>query len=303
MANGRRECQSTASPAAPPKPFGYHAVRIERESARLGATERIVLIGFGNMGQALVRGWLAKGRSPGGIEVVDPAARARAAAAQLGVAAAEIGTLRAADVVVLAVKPNQLAEVLPQLQELARSGAVFLSIAAGKTIDEIGSRLGTSAAIVRAMPNTPAAIGRGITALVANARTDERQRRLCGELLAAVGAIAWLDDEGHMDAVTAISGSGPAYVFLLIECLEQAAVELGLDAALAARLAVATVQGAGAYAAEAGEPPAELRRRVTSPNGTTQAALDVLMGQPGLRELLLRATAAAARRSRELAGA
>ena len=303
MANGRRECQSTASPAAPPKPFGYHAVRIERESARLGATERIVLIGFGNMGQALVRGWLAKGRSPGGIEVVDPAAGARAAAAQLGVAAAEIGTLRAADVVVLAVKPNQLAEVLPQLRELARSGAVFLSIAAGKTIDEIDRGLGTTAAIVRAMPNTPAAIGRGITALVANARTDERQRRLCGELLAAVGAIAWLDDEGHMDAVTAISGSGPAYVFLLIECLEQAALELGLDAALAARLAVTTVQGAGAYAAEAGEPPAELRRRVTSPNGTTQAALDVLMGQPGLRELLLRATAAAARRSRELARA
>jgi pyrroline-5-carboxylate reductase len=289
--------------AAPPKPIGYHALT-SHGSAGLSATERIVVIGFGNMGQALVRGWLARGRAPGGIQVVDSAPGARAVAAQLGVAAAaQIDERGAADVVVLAVKPNQLAEVLPPLQALARSGAVFLSIAAGKTIDEIGTRLGAGAAIVRAMPNTPAAIGRGITALVANARTEERQRRLCGELLGAVGAIAWLDDERHMDAVTAISGSGPAYVFLLIECLEQAAVELGLDAALAARLAVATVQGAGAYAAEAGEAPAELRRRVTSPNGTTQAALDVLMAQPGLRELLLRATAAAARRSRELARA
>lgn len=256
------------------------------------------------MGQALVRGWLAKGRSADGIEVVDSAAGARAVAAQLGVAASpSIDGLRAADVVVLAVKPNQLAEVLPQLPEVARSGAVFLSIAAGKTIADIAKLLGADAAIVRAMPNTPAAIGRGITALVANDRADQSQRRLCGELLGAVGAIAWLDDERHMDAVTAISGSGPAYVFLLIECLEQAAIELGLDATLAARLAVATVEGAGAYAAEAGEAPAELRRRVTSPNGTTQAALDVLMGQPGMRDLLLRATAAAARRSRELARA
>jgi pyrroline-5-carboxylate reductase len=270
----------------------------------VSATERIVLIGFGNMGQALVRGWLAKGRAAGSIEVVEAAAPARAVAEQLGVSvAAGVGAVRAADVVVLAVKPNQLGGVLEQCSTLARAGAVFLSIAAGKTIDDIGRSLGARAAVVRAMPNTPAAIGRGIAALVANANANGRQRQLCGELLSAVGSVAWLDDERHMDAVTAISGSGPAYVFLLIECMEQAAVELGLDAALAAQLALATVAGAGAYAAEAQEPPAELRRRVTSPNGTTQAALEVLMAEPGMRELLVRATGAAARRSRELAGA
>jgi pyrroline-5-carboxylate reductase len=153
------------------------------------------------------------------------------------------------------------------------------------------------------MPNTPAAIGHGITALVANAAVSRAQRALCGELLAAVGSVAWLDDERHMDAVTAISGSGPAYVFLLIECFEHAAIELGLDAALAKQLALATVAGAGAYAASTGEAPAELRRRVTSPKGTTQAALDVLMAQPGMCELLVRATRAAAERSRELARA
>jgi len=275
----------------------------EKGSAALSARERIVLVGFGNMGQALVRGWLAKGRAASSIAVVDPVPAARAVAAQLGVAADERfgASTRGVDVVVLAVKPNQLADVLPQCAELARGGAVCVSIAAGKTIATIVKGLGEGAAVVRAMPNTPAAIGQGITALVANAAVTGGQRALCGELLAAVGAVAWLDDERHMDAVTAISGSGPAYVFLLMECLENAGVELGLDAALAKQLALATVAGAGAYAAGSREPPAELRRRVTSPNGTTQAALDVLMAKQGLRELLVRATEAAARRSRELA--
>ncbi len=281
--------------------IGYHALERTRERA-LSARVEIVLIGFGNMGQALVRGWLAKGRDPSSIGIVDPRPAARAAATQLGVAAMDdVGAAtQAADVVVFAVKPNQLAEVLPRCAALARAGAVFLSIVAGKTLGEIGRGLGSDARVVRAMPNTPAAIGRGITALVANAAVSGSQRALCGELLAAVGAIAWLEDERHMDAVTAISGSGPAYVFLLIECLELAGVELGLDAALAKQLALATVAGASAYAADAHEAPAELRRRVTSPNGTTQAALDVLMAEPGMRELLARATQAAARRSREL---
>jgi pyrroline-5-carboxylate reductase len=274
-----------------------------QRSAALSANERIVLIGFGNMGQALVRGWLAKGRSAGSIEIVDASPAARAAAAQLGIAArADVGAGRAA-VVVLAVKPNQLADVLPRCAALVQEGAVVLSIAAGKTLTAIGHALGQRAPVVRAMPNTPAAIGRGITALVASSAVSDEQRALCDALLAAVGAVAWLDDERHMDAVTAISGSGPAYVFLLAECLEQAAVELGLDGELAKKLALATVAGAGAYAAEAREPPAELRRRVTSPNGTTQAALEVLMGEGGMRELLARATAAAARRSRELSRA
>lgn len=265
------------------------------------AKDRIVVVGFGNMGQALVRGWLAKGRDAGTIRIVEPAAGARAAARDLGIAAED--GVGAAVVVVLAVKPNQLADVLPRCGAAAAAGAVFLSIAAGKTIAEIRKGLSVDAAIVRAMPNTPAAIGKGMTALVANAAVSREQRALCGELLAAVGSVAWLDDERHLDAVTAVSGSGPAYVFLLIECLEQAAVELGLDAALAKQLALATVAGAGAYAAAAREAPEELRRRVTSPNGTTQAALEVLMAEPGMRELLVRATRAAAERSRELARA
>jgi pyrroline-5-carboxylate reductase len=265
----------------------------------LSANERIVVVGFGNMGQALVRGWLAKGREASSIRVVDPAAAAHSAARDLKLAVDDAPG--AADVVLLAVKPNQLAGVLPHCGAAARAGAVFLSIAAGKTLADIGKGLGGDAAIVRAMPNTPAAIGRGITALVANAAVSRAQRALCGDLLAAVGSVAWLDDERHMDAVTAISGSGPAYVFLLIECFEHAAIELGLNAALAKQLALATVAGAGAYAASTSEAPAELRRRVTSPKGTTQAALDVLMAEPGLRELLVRATRAAAERSRDLA--
>jgi pyrroline-5-carboxylate reductase len=271
----------------------------------VSAKVEIVLIGFGNMGQALARGWLARGRDPSSIGIVDTVPAARAAATQLGLAAKDdvSAAAQSAEIVVLAVKPHQLAELLPRCAALARAGAVFLSIVAGKTLREIGTGLGSDAAIVRAMPNTPAAIGRGMTALVANAGVSRGQRTLCGELLAAVGAIAWLDDERHMDAVTAISGSGPAYVFLLIECFELAAVELGLDAALAKQLALATVAGASAYAAASREAPAELRRRVTSPNGTTQAALEVLMAEPGMRELLARATQAAARRSRELARA
>jgi pyrroline-5-carboxylate reductase len=270
----------------------------------LSANEHILLVGFGNMGQALARGWLANGRAASSIEVADPVRSAREVAATLGIGTCDVATGTArADVVVLAVKPNQFASVLQQCAAAAARRAVFLSIAAGKTIAQIAGSLGESSAVVRAMPNTPAAIGKGMTALVANAAVSEAQRALCGELLAAVGAVAWLDDERHMDAVTAISGSGPAYVFLLIECFEQAALELGLDAALAKQLALTTVAGAGAYAAAAGEPAAELRRRVTSPNGTTQAALSVLMAQPGMRELLVRAARAAAARSRELASA
>jgi pyrroline-5-carboxylate reductase len=285
--------------------LSYDALERNLRSTALSGSGEILLIGFGNMGQALVRGWLAKGRSARGIEVVDPVPAARAVATRLGVAArGELASAGMADVVVLAVKPHQLAEVLPQCVDLARDGAVFLSIAAGKTLGEIERGLAPRAAVVRAMPNTPAAIGQGMTALVANAAATKRQREVCAELLAAVGAVAWLADERDMDAVTAISGSGPAYVFLLVECLEQAAIDLGLAAPLAKQLALATVAGAAAYAAAAGDAPAELRRRVTSPNGTTQAALEVLMAEnDGMRALLARATRAAAERSRELARA
>jgi pyrroline-5-carboxylate reductase len=264
--------------------------------------QQILLIGFGNMGQALVRGWLARGRAARTIRVVDPLPEARAQAEKLGIgiAGGVASALRSerADVVVLAVKPNQLAAALEDCS--AATSAVFLSIAAGKTIRQIEERLMPGAAVVRAMPNTPAAIGQGMTALVSNAAVSEAQRALCADLLGAVGRVAWLDEERHMDAVTAVSGSGPAYVFLLIECLEVAAKDSGLDAALARQLALATVVGAANYAEASGADPAELRRRVTSPRGTTQAALDVLMADNGLQAMLVNAVRAAAARSREL---
>jgi pyrroline-5-carboxylate reductase len=266
--------------------------------------KRILLVGFGNMGQALARGWLAKGHSRDAIRVIDPDARALESAAGLGLqASARVADLPSAwqpAVVLLAVKPNQLAAALGACRPLAGVGTVFLSIAAGKTLAQVAELLGASAAVVRAMPNTPAAVGKGITALVANPAVAPAERTLCSELMAAVGAVAWLDDERHMDAVTAVSGSGPAYVFLLIECLERAALDVGLAPELAKQLALATVAGAGAYAEAAAEPAAELRRRVTSPGGTTQAALEVLMSEHGLDELLRRAVQAAAARSREL---
>lgn len=262
-------------------------------------TSTIALIGLGNMGQALAAGWLGRGVRAESIVAIDPGEAARAAAGALGIRVIEPTELANAgvDVVVLAVKPAQLESVLAQIRD---AGApLYLSIVAGKTIGAVRRVVGESA-IVRAMPNTPAAIGQGVTGLCASPAVTEEQRLLCGELMTAVGSVEWVVDEAMMDAVTAVSGSGPAYVFLLIECLASAAREVGLDAALAARLATATVAGAGAYAARSGESAAELRRRVTSPNGTTEAALAVLMRNDALVRLLTEAVQAAERRSREL---
>lgn len=263
----------------------------------------IVLIGFGNMGQALARGWLRNGVDPASIVVVDPSGAARAAAASIGIRVAEHVTGVALseskiDVVVLAVKPSQLVAALAVLD--AAGVPLYLSIVAGKTIADIAGVVGPDAAVVRAMPNTPAAIGKGVTGLCANDAVTETGRTLCAELMAAVGSVEWIADEGQMDAVTAVSGSGPAYVFLLIESLAAAGRAVGLDAALAERLAVATVAGAGGYAAESGLDAAELRRRVTSPNGTTAAALDVLRHDDAFTRLVREAVVAAERRSREL---
>lgn len=263
----------------------------------------ILLIGFGNMGQALVRGWLGRGYVAKNIAVVDPSAGAREMAASLGVAAEKNcsrAVVEAADVIVLAVKPGQLAEVLTQCRAFSVERAVFLSIVAGKTLRAMDELLGGEAAVVRVMPNTPAAIGQGVSVLCANASTGEAQMSICGDLMAAVGLIEWIGDEALMDAVTAVSGSGPAYVFLLIECLTRAGHGAGLDPSLASRLATATVAGAGAYAAGSDVDAEELRRRVTSPNGTTEAALKVLQSQDAFAELLDEAVRAAARRSREL---
>jgi len=204
-------------------------------------------------------------------------------------------------VIVLAVKPQKMHEVAPAYRSLAGAETVFLSIAAGKTLGNLQDVLGDTSAIVRAMPNTPAAVRRGIAVVCANAQVRDDQRAACHDLLEAVGEVAWIDDEWLMDAVTATSGSGPAYVFLFIECLAAAAEQAGLPADLAMRLARATVAGSGELTQYDDTPAAILRRNVTSPGGTTEAALEVLMAEDGLQLLLTQAVAAATARSRALA--
>jgi pyrroline-5-carboxylate reductase len=267
---------------------------------------KLLLVGCGKMGSALLQGWLAEGLLAADVLVVEPAADPARTARAPGVGMLASAEAVSADfrpaAVVFAVKPQSMAEVVPHYVRFQLSGALFLSIAAGTTIAFFEQHLGADAAVVRVMPNTPAAIRRGMSVLCANGNVSEAQRELAGRLMAAAGATAWIDDEGLMDAVTAVSGSGPAYVFLLIETLAAAGAAAGLPAALAAQLALETVAGAGALAQSADEDPAQLRVNVTSPGGTTAAALEVLMAEDGLAQLMQRAVAAATRRGRELGG-
>lgn len=261
-------------------------------------TRQIVLAGFGNMGRALAKGWIAAGIDARSIRVVDPESAAREASHAHGLdsVAAARDVSAPVDVAVLAVKPAELDAVLRTLPP----AQLYLSIAAGRSTSEIAAIVGEDRAIVRAMPNTPAAIGQGMTGLFAGARVGTADRTTAAALMEAVGAVEWLDDESDMDAVTAVSGSGPAYVFLLIEALTDAGKAAGLEPGLAARLATATVSGAGAYARQSDADAATLRRQVTSPRGTTEAALSVLLERDAFRNLLRDAVAAAAARSREL---
>lgn len=252
------------------------------------------------MGGALLRGWIDRGIPVADIVVIEPAAAGLPAGVARVPAETQVPATFRPDVVVLAVKPQILDAVLPPLARFA--GATFLSIAAGKPLAALAAGLGADAALVRAMPNTPAAVGRGVTVAVANARVDDDARRRCSRLLEAVGEVAWIEDESLMDAVTAVSGSGPAYVFMLAETLAAAGVAAGLPADLSERLARATVAGAGEMLHTSPLPAERLRRNVTSPNGTTAAALEILMAGDGMAQLLERAVAAATRRSRELAG-
>lgn len=250
----------------------------------------------------MLAGWLERGFAAGNVIVVDPDQAADRLPAQVRLLRSpeELPEDFIPDVVVLAVKPQVMDRVLPPYA--AYPGAVFLSIAAGKPLAYFARHLGAATAVVRAMPNTPAAVGRGITVAAPNPIVTLPQRQACDALLAAVGEVAWVDDEGLMDAVTAVSGSGPAYVFLLVEALAAAAIEAGLPEDLAAQLARATVVGSGELLRQSPDSAAVLRTNVTSPGGTTFAALQVLMGEDGLQSLLTRAVAAATRRSRELAG-
>lgn len=261
---------------------------------------KILLVGCGKMGSAMLAGWLERGIACADVVVVEPSVPDLGAVRVMASDAA-IPSDFSPDVVILAVKPQVMAEVAPPYARFAP--AVFLSIAAGKTIAFFRNALGPDAVIVRAMPNTPAAVRRGITVCCAGAAVSAEVRGLCQSLLEAVGEVGWVEDEGLMDVVTAVSGSGPAYIFLLAEAMEAAGLAQGLPPELAERLARATVSGAGELLRLSPESAAQLRKNVTSPGGTTAAALSVLMAESrGLACLMTEAVAAATRRGRELAG-
>ncbi len=267
----------------------------------------LVLAGCGKMGGALLEGWLERGIKAAKVTVVEPSAEIAAAlekkfAVQVIDSPDAIGSDFSPEVVVFALKPQVMDDVVPAYARFAGPGCVFLSIAAGRTIAYFQDMLGPAAAIVRSMPNTPAAVRRGITVAVANRLVADAQRDACGGLLEAVGEVAWVGDEDLLDAVTALSGSGPAYVFLLAECMAAAGIAAGLPAGLAHRLAEATVSGSGELMRLSDDGPEVLRQNVTSPGGTTAAALEILMSGEGLEPLIKKAVAAAAERSRELAG-
>ena len=270
---------------------------------KLNVPGTLVLVGAGKMGTALLTGWLGLELNARKIIVMEPRpSRAVATLKRRGVRINPGGkTIGPAAVIVLAVKPQTAPEVLPSLGPLVGAKTLVLSIMAGRTLKFLERGL-PSAAIVRAMPNTPAAIGRGITVACPNSRVTAAQRAMANNLLAATGAVEWVNDEALMDAVTAVSGSGPAYVFLLAETLAQAGVAAGLPAALSAKLARATVAGSGELLHRSELDAATLRANVTSPGGTTAAALEVLMGQGGLEPLLTKAVIAATKRGRDLAG-
>ncbi len=264
----------------------------------------LALVGAGKMGGAMAQGWLDAGLPASSLTILEPNPSSEIAtlAADRNIA---LNPRIAAppEMLVLAVKPQSLDQVAPQISQLAGERTLLLSIIAGKTIANLRARLPLAAAVVRAMPNTPAAIGRGVTAAFANADVNMEQRRWCERLLGAVGTFFWLDDEDAIDAVTAISGSGPAYVFALTEALAAAAEKLGLPAAMSMSLARGTVEGAAELMRrESATSPATLRRNVTSPGGTTAAALALLQGPEGLDDLMARATAAARARAAEMAG-
>jgi len=263
----------------------------------------LVLVGAGRMGGAMLEGWHRLGLKFDQVIALEPEpAPEIITLGQRGLRINPSLDLVAASAIVVAVKPQIAPQVLPTLKRLVRDDTVVISIMAGRTLGFLEQALPARAAVVRAMPNTPASIGRGITVAVPNARVSKPQRELADQLLRATGAVEWVADEDLMDAVTAVSGSGPAYVFLLAESLARAGAAAGLPAELSARLARATVAGAGELLHRSSLDAATLRKNVTSPGGTTAAALDVLMSPDGLDPVMERAIAAATRRGRELAG-
>jgi pyrroline-5-carboxylate reductase len=268
-------------------------------------TVKVVLAGCGNMGYAMLAGWLKSGRlKPAETFVVEPNEELRARAEKLGSAASadasDIAAGVAPKLVVLAVKPQVIRDVTAAYRQFGGGKTTFVSVAAGTPIATFEEILGAGTPVIRVMPNTPAAIGKGMMVSCANGNVSAQTDTMVQDLLAASGAVAKVDDESLMDAVTAVSGSGPAYIFHFIECLTAAGEQAGLPKDTAKLLAMQTVYGAASLAAESGEEPGRLREQVTSPNGTTAAALGVLMGNDRLKTLLGEAVEAARLRSIEL---
>ena len=278
---------------------------MKRESKMTQWPASLILVGAGKMGGAMVQGWLEAGLAASSLTILEPNSSPEIAslAASRAISLNPQIAVQPPDMLVLAVKPQSLDMVAPQIAALAAERTLLLSILAGKTIANLTTRLPQARAVVRAIPNLPAAIGRGVTAAFANPNVTGEQRGWCERLLGAVGAFYWLNDESAIDAVTAISGSGPAYVFALTEALAAAAERLGLKPELSMRLARGTVEGAAELMRrDSATSPATLRRNVTSPGGTTAAALAVLEGAGGLEDLMIRAAAAARARAAEMAG-
>lgn len=266
----------------------------------------LLLVGAGKMGGAMLSGWLARGLDPATVVVVDPSPppEIRELLARHGIRL-EAGVPKLATppaVILMAVKPQLMDAVFAPLAAIAGATTLVISIAAGRTLASFEKHLKPGVAVIRTMPNTPAAIGRGITVCTGNKAAGAGPRALCEALLSAVGEVGWVDDETLIDAVTAVSGSGPAYVFLLVEALAAAGARAGLDPELSMRLARATASGSGELLHQSDLAAATLRQNVTSPGGTTAAALGVLMAPDGLEALMTKAVDAAARRGRELAG-
>ena len=262
----------------------------------------ILLVGAGNMGGAMLSGWLKSGIPGASVTVIDPRP-SEALLAMLADAGARHADVlpegMVADILFLAVKPQLMDTVLPPLRAAVAEGTVVVSVAAGKTLAYLERHLG-AAAMVRAMPNTPAMIGRGVTGAYANSLVGASQREAVQSLLKVSGPVEWVQSEADIDAVTAVSGSGPAYVFYLVECMAEAGRKAGLPADLAMRLARETVAGAGELLHRSSEEAATLRQNVTSPGGTTAAALSVLMADNGMQPLFDQAIAAARKRAQEL---
>ncbi|MEM7216414.1 MAG: pyrroline-5-carboxylate reductase [Pseudomonadota bacterium] len=262
----------------------------------------VVLVGAGNMGGAMLRGWLSGGLKPSNLAVIDPLPSKEMAdyLQEHSVSVfADAGSVTPPDVLILAVKPQMMAAVLPGLKQVVGPETVAVSVAAGTTISTISESL-EHVGVVRSMPNTPSLVGRGITVACPGAGVTPVHRENVSKLLKATGKLEWVEDEALMDAVTAVSGSGPAYVFFLAECMARAGIEAGLPEKLAATLARETVAGAGELLYLADEAPAILRENVTSPGGTTAAALEVLMEPGAISEIVQKAVLAAKKRSQEL---